>query len=142
MIATVNDLKPSRISAIGQRIRRAREERDWTQTELANRADIPVSYVNKVEHGRISAPSGEYVGKIAAVLGWTTDDLIHGRVPPSDEDDALLRRLIERRLGNRANADLVESILDRLRDYPAVDRNTVLTVVDALLRTLPPHTDR
>lgn len=139
----MSDLDTPTGPVIGRRIKLARLEREWSQTELARRAGIPVTYVNKVEHGRIGAPSGDYLDKLARVLGRTTDDLIRGQQsPPTDDEDAQFRRLIERRLGP-VDARYGEKLLDLLRGAPsAVDRNTILNVVEVLTRRDPPPTDR
>jgi putative transcriptional regulator len=37
---------------IGQRIRELREEKGWSQEELASRLRVTGSYINDLEHGR------------------------------------------------------------------------------------------
>lgn len=47
----MNDTK-ERLVPIGERIKQARKELDISQTELAERADISVPYLSKIEMGK------------------------------------------------------------------------------------------
>ncbi len=38
---------------VGQRIKKLREERGWSQQELASRLRVRQSYINDLEHGRL-----------------------------------------------------------------------------------------
>ena len=132
--------RPPTPTAVGLRISQERRDRKWTQGELASRAGVDPSYVNKVESGRIQAPSGETLDKIAAALGWSSDDLLRGKPTPLDADDALLRRMIESRVGNRASADLIAVLIEKSRGRAPADVETIVSVVDVLLGK--PPTDR
>lgn len=120
---------------IARRITKARRARSLSMAELAKRAGVDPSWVSRVESGEIEEPAPGRLQKIADVLGVSLVTILEAPIDPAD-DDELLRRLIERRVGDRANAAMVEAILDKLRDAPSVDRNTVLSVVDTLLRNL------
>jgi len=72
--------------AFGQRIRKLRRERGWTQTQLAQaldqldikpkvKADVP--YLSKIENGRIDyVPGEELIRALAAVLLANADELL------------------------------------------------------------------
>lgn len=126
--------KPSP-SSLGIRLRRVRENRQLTQSELARRADVPVSYVNKVEAGAIQAPSADYVGKLAAVLGWTADDLLHGRPTNTTPDEDFVRRIRDA-LGTE-KAHLFEAAFEALRELPPGERDRALEVVHVIVTNWP-----
>jgi transcriptional regulator with XRE-family HTH domain len=123
-----------RPSLVGERLRKARRDREWNQSELAVRAAVPVSYVNKVETGTIQSPSAEYVGKLAAALGWSADELLHGASVRSD-DTALIER-IRAALGT-SKAHLFESTFEALRELPPVERDHAIEVIYKLATNWP-----
>ncbi len=57
------------------RIRQLREERGWTQAELAKRLGITRSSVNAWEMG-ISVPSTQYIVELAEMFRVSTDYLL------------------------------------------------------------------
>ena len=75
---------PSRVTPVGRRLRRAREDRGWTQSELARRANVDPSSVSRVERGEIAAPSGEFLSQVALVLNLPVDTLLHGAQQPTE----------------------------------------------------------
>ena len=85
----------------GKRVRELREQRGLTQRKLAWRLDVSISYVNKVENGKLHAgdyPSDKFIHKLAGELD-------------ADEDELLLL------------ADKVpEGIRRRIREHPEVFR--------------------
>jgi transcriptional regulator with XRE-family HTH domain len=127
------------VMALAQRISHERLRRGWSRSDLARKAGLDPSYVTRVEQGKFAAPSVEKIQQLADALRVPMATLTEP--PQGDDDDALLRRLIERRIGSD-NVPLVEALLDQLRDRPAVDQQALLGVVAASLRLLPPHTAR
>ena len=83
-------------SGWGAVVRRVREERGWTQAQLAQRAGVDQSQVSKIEAGSREGATFETVGKIADALGVGTDYL-RGRptagLPVADLADALVERM-------------------------------------------------
>lgn len=83
-------------SGWGDVVRRLREERGWTQAQLAQRAGLDQSQVSKIEGGAREGATFETVGKIADALGVGTDYL-RGRpvagLPVADLADALIERM-------------------------------------------------
>jgi ribosome-binding protein aMBF1 (putative translation factor) len=49
--------RPPLLVAFGQRVRSEREARGWTQTVLAERVEVRVTYLREIEHGRANPPS-------------------------------------------------------------------------------------
>lgn len=122
---------------LAQRISRERGRRGWSKADLARKAGISPSYVTRIEKAQLEHPAIDKVQAIAEALRVDLSTLTDPPQPPAPDDDALLRKLIERRLGNRANTELVESILDSIRGQPTIDQQTVLSVVEVLVRSLP-----
>lgn len=61
--------------AVGHRIRRLREERGWSQEQLAKRAAIDRSQICRYENGRY-LPNAITLVRLADELGVTTDELL------------------------------------------------------------------
>ncbi len=101
---------------LGRRIRRAREQRGMTQSELAHAADVGANYVPRLERGEM-VPSVEAAWRLARALGVSLDELC-GRASarkPADgamealarlqkADAAVLRRVAEAIEGVSAGA--------------------------------------
>lgn len=99
---------------LGERIRRRRREKGWTQGELARRVGIKPSRISKYENGTYQ-PSLATVKAIADALGTTTDHLL-GRGPQPDSDARL------------------KDLLSRLDELPAEPRNAIAEILDALFK--------
>ena len=60
---------------LGARVRHCREERHWTQEDLAGRAELDRSYIAGIEAG-LRNPSIKAVAKIARALSLTLAELL------------------------------------------------------------------
>ena len=63
------------LRSVGARVRQCREKRDWTQEDLAERAELDRSYIAGIEAG-LRNPSIKAVAKIARGLGLTLSELL------------------------------------------------------------------
>lgn len=64
------------MNTIGERVKRLRDGKNWSQQELAVRAGVSMSYVRNLEQGvRITAPSVNHLRKLAAALGVSSGEL-------------------------------------------------------------------
>ena len=98
----------------GPRVRKLREARGFTQRELADRLNVSVSYISKVENERLhfgDYPSEKFIHKLASELNADEDELLilTDRVPPS-----IRQRIRERPEAFRALADLDDKKMDDL----------------------------
>ena len=98
----------------GRRVRELREQRSWTQKDLADRLGVSVSYISKVENGRLhfgDFPSVKFIHKLAGGLKADEDELLllSDRVP-----DALRQRIRERPEVFNAVAELDDKSMDQL----------------------------
>lgn len=64
-----------RCKIIGENIRKHRENKGWTQENLAERADIHVSYIGQIERG-LRYPSLKVLFKIADALTINLEDFL------------------------------------------------------------------
>lgn len=85
---------------LGQKVRRLRESRDWSQAELARRAGVTKSAISTYELG-IRTPSADVVYAFAKVFGVSADYLLgiaERRAVEveglSERDEALVRELV------------------------------------------------
>lgn len=112
---------------IGKRIRASRERLGMNQSELARKAGVTPSYLNRAEIGAFQAPSVEKLTSIATALGVKLADLT-GESEPLDEDVAAqLERLdpADRRL-------VAEAIDEVLRLAPERRREAISWIVASL----------
>jgi transcriptional regulator with XRE-family HTH domain len=70
------------MTALGERIKALRAERELQQRQLAEKAELTPSMVSQIESGRLT-PSLNTVGKIAAALGVPIAALFDGHAPGS-----------------------------------------------------------
>ena len=67
--------KESLLRSVGARVRKCREQREWTQEDLAERAELDRSYIAGIEAG-LRNPSIKAVAKIARGLELTLSELL------------------------------------------------------------------
>lgn len=86
-------IEQSSEDSFGARIRRLREQKGWSLSELASRASISRSYLAQVESGK-SAPTEEKIIQLANALGARASELLGEQpgerpvIPPSLDDFA------------------------------------------------------
>lgn len=85
---------------LGQKVRRLRESRDWSQAELARRAGVTKSAISTYELD-MRTPSADVVRAFAKVFGVSADYLLgiaERRAVDveglSERDEALVRELV------------------------------------------------
>jgi transcriptional regulator with XRE-family HTH domain len=92
-------------NAFGKLIRASREQREWTQEELADRWGFTREYVSQIERGKRKLDKPEQVARLADVLGISEEQLanVGKKLPPkrsstyhaAERDDMLLESLLE-----------------------------------------------
>ena len=98
----------------GSKVRELREQRGFTQRELADRVGVSVSYISKVENERLhfgDYPSEKFIHKLAIELSADEDELLllTDRVPLS-----LRQRIRQRPDAFKKFADLDDNSMDAL----------------------------
>lgn len=74
---------------IGERVKKLRQERKMSLSELAEQAGVAKSYLSSLERNLQTNPSIQFLEKIAAVLNIPIDRLIHDEpntTEPVDSD--------------------------------------------------------
>ncbi len=72
------------VARFGQRLKEVRTARGMTQAQLADQAEVTLSYITRLESGS-SAPGIDLVARLATALGTTVADLL----PPVPHPDDL-----------------------------------------------------
>lgn len=67
-------------TVIGERIKKIREEKKLSMSELAERAGVAKSYLSSIERNLQSNPSVQFLEKVSAVLGVSVNSLLHEEV--------------------------------------------------------------
>jgi transcriptional regulator with XRE-family HTH domain len=75
------------VDDLGQRLRRFREDRGWTQAALAEHAGVSKPYLSELEGDAGRRPSGQILLQLADALGVTVADLLGRQVLPAQEPD-------------------------------------------------------
>jgi len=69
-------MEHKQVSTLAKNIRKLRQEKGWSQDELARKSDIPFTTLTKIETGVIKKPSVFTVKEIASALDTSIDDLL------------------------------------------------------------------
>lgn len=93
---------------IGRNIKRALERQGKTQRELAEEIGVTQATVSKYIHG-YRVPKATILGKIADVLGVTTDQLISGEENPFD----LMRLRVSKYNYSRLLDEMIQTLSDK-----------------------------
>ena len=70
---------------IGERIKKYRQERKLSMSELAERAGVAKSYLSSIERNLQSNPSVQFLEKVSSVLGVSVNTLLHDESSDTDK---------------------------------------------------------
>jgi transcriptional regulator with XRE-family HTH domain len=105
--------------AIGNKIRRLRQDRNWSQTQLAQKIDINKRFISAYETGK-SKPSAKTLQKLAEVFSVSVDYLL------SDEQTK-----------NLASVSITDKTLleyfEEVQQMSEADQQAVKTMLEALI---------
>jgi transcriptional regulator with XRE-family HTH domain len=65
----------------GQKIRKLRRDRNWTQAELGENAGINYRNLNRYEHDKLK-PGAKMLAKLAAAFGVSIDEMAEDEMVP------------------------------------------------------------
>ena len=71
---------------IGEKIKRLRNEKDLSISELADKAGVAKSYLSSIERNIQSNPSIQFIEKIGQVLGVSVNELLRDESSNETED--------------------------------------------------------
>lgn len=80
---------------IGERIQKIRQDRGYSLSELADKADVAKSYLSNVERNIQSNPSISFIEKIADALNVSINLLLYGDRPAEDLLDPEWSKLVQ-----------------------------------------------
>lgn len=80
---------------IGDRVKKIREEKRMSMTELAEKAGVAKSYLSSLERNLQTNPSIQFLEKISSVLGVPMDSLLHDEVDTKSVDEEWLKIIKE-----------------------------------------------
>ena len=66
----------SGLLTFGQRIRELRHGKRLSQLQLADQVRIDVTYLSKIENGRVAPPAAHVIERMARSLGVEADELV------------------------------------------------------------------
>jgi XRE family transcriptional regulator, master regulator for biofilm formation len=96
---------------IGDRVKRLREERRMSMTELADRAGVAKSYLSSLERNLQTNPSIQFLEKIAAVLRVPLDSLLHDEVD-TERVDAEWLKIIQEAMESGVSKDQFREFIE------------------------------
>lgn len=73
--STMSKVKAAKGIHLGENIKKLRKQRGWSQSELAEKASITLTHVNRLETGKYN-PSIDVVLRLARALDVTLDQLV------------------------------------------------------------------
>ena len=111
--------------SLGDRVRIAREYKQFTQAQLADRAAITQATISRIEAGDIEFPRAQVIERLAKALSTSVDFLL-GKIEDLD---------FEARLRNDENAQLIFRGYEKLSED---SRKLIRSFVDFLLKEEQP----
>lgn len=105
-------------TTLGERLRRLRAERGWSQAQLAHRLDIHQKQISGYERG-VHVPQTDLLIRIAEIFGVSLDYLAFADRPDADVAGIADRELLEK--------------LQALDQLPDADRAVVKSVLDTYI---------
>ncbi|MFP3416250.1 helix-turn-helix transcriptional regulator, partial [Bacillus sp. SIMBA_074] len=79
---------------IGKRVKKLREEKKMSMTELADKAGVAKSYLSSLERNLQTNPSIQFLEKISAVLNIPVDALLYD-APNKENLDTDWMKIVE-----------------------------------------------
>jgi transcriptional regulator with XRE-family HTH domain len=120
-----------RTFTIAAAIKSARQDRGWSQRQLAAASGVVHSTLARIEHGKTSNPGTDTLGKLAAALQVPIDRLAGAQAVPETTPDTLTE--LSRTLSTKP--DLAKKLLNIARGYVRAtdkDRRFYERLLDAM----------
>ncbi|MFC7786719.1 helix-turn-helix domain-containing protein [Rossellomorea sp. GCM10028870] len=76
---------------IGERVKKYRQEKRMSMTELAEKAGVAKSYLSSIERNLQQNPSIQFLEKVSAALGIPMDALLHDQSENQNIDHEWLK---------------------------------------------------
>lgn len=123
-------------TAFGERVKRIRQERNWSQQELSLRSGISTPHISSIERGK-RFPSLDYARKIADALGVGLLALCDENVvlrPPKMHSSADELPLYLQNFVLNEDAEPYLNAAHRMSSLPKEDADLLCLVIDLLFQ--------
>lgn len=96
---------------IGDRVKKLRQEKKMSLSELAEQAGVAKSYLSSLERNLQTNPSIQFLEKIAGVLNVPVDHLIHEQIN-KDELDSEWMKIVKEAMESGVSKEQFQEFLD------------------------------
>ncbi|GIV04306.1 MAG: hypothetical protein KatS3mg015_3136 [Fimbriimonadales bacterium] len=103
--------------SFGQRLRELRRNRRINQRDLAERVGIDVTYLSKIENGRMPPPSQETIVKLARELEADADELLVLAKKIPEDLKAVITKSADRPDFFRTLGELTDQEIQKVKAY-------------------------
>ena len=105
--------KQQTVYSFGSSLRRAREKREYTREQIAERAGISPRFVSAIENDR-RKPSLDVLIRVIKATGASFDEVLAPQTAAEDEVTDRIKRLISQ--CSQRDQELVLSLIDQMLD--------------------------
>ncbi len=99
------------INVIGDRVKRLREEKKMSMSELAEKAGVAKSYLSSLERNLQTNPSIQFLEKISTVLEVPVDSLLHDE-PSKDSLDADWMKIVQEAMNSGVSKEQFRDFIE------------------------------
>ncbi len=118
------------MSDLGKVIQALREDRGWTQGQLAAYAGLSASYLSQIESGQREAVAAEILARIARRLGLSSEQLLEqaGLLAPMGPEERAADALVERAMALVRSDETARDLVRLLSELPPGHRRMLLVL--------------
>lgn len=96
---------------IGERVKKYRQQKRMSMTEVADKAGVAKSYLSSIERNLQSNPSIQFLEKISAVLDIPVDSLLHDE-PNKDNLDTEWMAIVQQAMTSGVSKEQFKEYLE------------------------------
>lgn len=96
---------------IGERVKKYRQQKRMSMTEVADKAGVAKSYLSSIERNLQSNPSIQFLEKISAVLDIPVDSLLHDE-PNTDNLDTEWMAIVQQAMTSGVSKEQFKEYLE------------------------------
>ena len=99
------------MTVIGERLKKYRQQKRMSMTEVADKAGVAKSYLSSIERNLQSNPSIQFLEKISAVLDIPVDSLLHDE-PNTDNLDTEWMTIVQQAMESGVSKEQFKEYLE------------------------------
>lgn len=96
---------------IGERVKKYRQQKRMSMTEVADKAGVAKSYLSSIERNLQSNPSIQFLEKISAVLDIPVDSLLHDE-PNTENLDSEWMAIVQQAMSSGVSKEQFKEYLE------------------------------